>query len=63
MARDFSATIICDECGDSQEFILTGDRKGFDELLDLAERSGWECDADDLCANCVSCREFEEDDC
>ncbi len=61
MTRDFTATITCDECGSSKEFDLTGFLTVETELIALAERSGWEVDAEDLCANCVSVREWEED--
>lgn len=58
---EYSATITCDECGDSQDYTLTGDSKASDELIMLAERSGWECDGEDLCANCVTAREWGDD--
>lgn len=60
MTTEFSSIITCDECGDSQDFTLTGEYRGRGELVDLAERSGWDCDGQDLCANCVSVAEWQE---
>ena len=60
--HEFSAIITCDDCGDSQDFILTGESKGRDELIMRAERAGWTCDGEDLCANCAAIREWDSDD-
>ena len=59
---DFSATITCDRCGSSQTFDLVGINTIRTELIAAAERSAWECDGEDLCANCVSIGEWEAED-
>lgn len=62
MTQEFSAIIECDECGSSTEYLLSGFSNAREELIMLAERSGWECDGEDLCANCVTSREWDEEE-
>jgi hypothetical protein len=58
---EYSATITCDECGDSREYYLPGINTVKTELIAKAERSGWEFrSGEDLCPKCVYGRDREE---
>ena len=59
--QEFNASITCDKCSISRDFTLTGFSKASDELIMLAERTGWDCDGEDLCAKCqAACEDDSE---
>ena len=54
MTVEYSATVICDECGTSQEFDMSGIISARSELISLLESHGWDCYAEEICESCAS---------